>query len=153
MTFTINNNLKEINQDYDSILIASGTVFRKVIIWQINYLKKENQFIKDENNILELTGHKGVIYSVHFYSNNILCSTSDDRVTKLYKYDLPNKTFISDDYTGHSSRIWDSKIYEPKNILVSVSEDATALIYNLSEKTSKYKQKMFINNLFKHLFH
>ena len=141
MTFTINNNLKEINQDYDSILIASGTVFRKVIIWQINYLKKENQFIKDENNILELTGHKGVIFSVHFYSNNILCSTSDDRVTKLYKYDLPNKTFISDDYTGHSSRIWDSKIYEPKNILVSVSEDATALIYNLSEKKCIAKLK------------
>ena len=141
MTFTINNHLKELNQEYDSILIASGTVFRKVIIWQINYIKKDNQFIKDEKNILELTGHKGVIFSVHFYSNNILCSTSDDRVTKLYKFDLPNKKFVSDDYTGHSSRIWDSKIYEPKNILVSVSEDATALIYNLETKRCIAKLK------------
>ena len=141
MAFTINNNLKEKNQEYESILIASGTVFRKVIIWQINCIKKDNQFLKDEKNILELTGHKGVIFSVHFYSNNILCSTSDDRVTKLYKFDLPNKKFISDDYTGHSSRIWDSKIYEPKNILVSVSEDATALIYNLDEKKCIAKLK------------
>ena len=136
-----NNNANELNQDYDSILIASGTVFRKVILWQINYIRKENQFIKDEKNILELTGHKGVIFSVHFYSNDILCSTSDDRVTKLYKYDLPNKKFISEDYTGHSSRIWDSKIYLPKNILVSVSEDATALIYNLDEKKCIAKLK------------
>ena len=100
MAFTIlknNYSSNDKNEEIDSILIASGTVFRKVIIWQINFFKSKKEFIKDENSFLELTGHKGVIFSVHFYSNNILCSTSDDRVTKLYKYDLPNKKFISED--------------------------------------------------------
>ena len=133
--------LNKIDQENDSVLIASGTVFRKVIIWQINYMKNQKEFIKDDQNILELTGHKGVIFSVHFYSNNTLCSTSDDRITKLWKFDLINKKFISDDYTGHGSRIWDSKIYEPKNILVSVSEDATALIYDLNTKKCIKKLK------------
>ena len=118
----------------NSILIASGTVFRKVIIWKILFSKDKNEFIKEENNLLELSGHKGVIFSVHFYSNNILCSTSDDRITKYWKFDLENKTFNSEDYIGHSSRVWDSKIYEPQNILVSISEDATALVYDLITK-------------------
>ena len=133
----INND--NINQNDDCILIASGTVFRKVIIWQINYIKSKQKFIKDEKNILELTGHKGVIFSVHFYSNNTLSSTSDDRITKYWKFDLKNKIFTSEDYTGHSSRVWDSKIYEPKNILVTVSEDATALLYDLNLKKCKGK--------------
>ena len=138
MAFTLLNNNDSLNlnnQENDSIIIASGTVFRKVIIWQINYNKNKKEFIKDDKNILQLTGHKGVIFSVHFYFNNTLCSTSDDRVTKFWKFDLINKTFHSDDYTGHASRIWDSKIYEPKKILVSVSEDATALIYDLNTKS------------------
>ena len=144
MAFSLINNkdsLNIINQENDSILIASGTVFRKIIIWQINFIINKKEFIKDDKNILELTGHKGVIFSVHFYSNNTLCSTSDDRVTKFWKFDLNNKTFYSDDYTGHASRIWDSKIYEPKKILVSVSEDATALVYDLNNKTCIGKLK------------
>ena len=136
-----NNSSIKTNKLNDSILIASGTVFRKVIIWQINYIKDKKEFIKDDSNILELTGHKGVIFSVHFYSNNTLCSTSDDRITKLWKFDLINKKFTSDDYTGHASRVWDSKIFEPKNILVSISEDATALIYDLNNKTCIGKLK------------
>ena len=144
MAFTIvnnNNSLNKINQEFDSILIASGTVFRKVIIWQINFFKNKKEFIKDEKNILKLTGHKGVIFSVHFYSNSTLSSTSDDRITKFWKFDLINKNFHSDDYTGHASRIWDSKIYETKNILVSVSEDATALIFDLKSKKCLGKLK------------
>ena len=78
---------------------------------------------------------------MHFNSNDTLYSTSDDRITKYWKFDLINKTFKSDDYIGHSSRIWDSKIYSPKNILVSVSEDATALIYDLTSKTCIGKLK------------
>ena len=118
----------------DSILIASGTVFRKVIIWKLNFVKDKNDFIKDDNNSITLSGHKGVIFSVHFYSNNTLCSTSDDRITKYWKFDLNNKTYNCDDYIGHSSRVWDSKVFEPQNILVSVSEDATAFVYDLKSK-------------------
>ena len=120
-------------QNCDSILIASGTVFSKVIVWMINFSKDKNEFIKDENN-LTLSGHKGVIFSVHFYSNNTLCSTSDDRITKFWKFDFKNKTYDSDDYIGHSSRVWDSKVFEPQNILVSISEDATAIIFDLNTK-------------------
>ena len=120
--------------NYDSVLIASGTVFRKVIIWKILFSKDKNEFFKDDNDCLTLSGHKGVIFSVHFYSNNTLCSTSDDRITKYWKFDLKNQTFDCDDYSGHSSRVWDSKIFEPQNILVSVSEDATAFVYDLITK-------------------
>ena len=144
MAFTILNHndfSENKNKEYDSILIASGTVFRKVILWKINFYKNKKEFIKDENSTMELTGHKGVIFSVHFYSDDTLYSTSDDRITKLWKFDLINKTFKSDDYTGHSSRIWDAKIYGPKNILVSVSEDATALIYDINNKTCIGKLK------------
>ena len=121
-------------QENDSILIASGTVFSKVIIWKLLYSKDKNEFINDENNNLTLSGHKGVIFSVHFYSNNTLCSTSDDRITKHWEFDLNKKIYNSTDYIGHNSRVWDSKIYEPQNILVSISEDATAIVYDLNTK-------------------
>ena len=123
------------SQDYyDSVIIASGTVFTKVIIWKIIFSQDKYEFIKDQNNSLTLSGHNGVIFSVHFYSNNTLCSTSDDRITKFWKFDLKNKNFESDNYTGHSSRVWDSKVFEPHNILVSISEDATALVFDLITK-------------------
>ena len=96
------------SQDYyDSVIIASGTVFTKVIIWKIIFSQDKYEFIKDQNNSLTLSGHNGVIFSVHFYSNNTLCSTSDDRITKFWKFDLKNKNFESDNYIGHSSRVWD----------------------------------------------
>ena len=133
MAFCLNK-VSNSQENINSILIASGTVFRKVIIWKIIFSQDKNEFIREDNNILELSGHKGVIFSVNFYSNNTLCSTSDDRVTKYWKFNLENKTFNSEDYIGHNSRVWDSKIYEPQNILVSISEDATAIIYDLDTK-------------------
>ena len=48
MAFTIlknNDSSKDKNEEIDSILIASGTVFRKVIIWQINFFKSKKEFI------------------------------------------------------------------------------------------------------------
>ena len=132
MAFSLNK-IDNTQQNYDSILIASGTVFSKVIVWMIKFSQDKNEFIKEENN-LALSGHKGVIFSVHFYSNNTLCSTSDDRITKFWKFDIKNKKYECDDYTGHSSRVWDSKVFEPQNILVSISEDATAIVFDLSTK-------------------
>ena len=134
MAFSLFKNNNSQKNNYDSILVASGTVFRKVILWELEFSKEKNEFIKNENNSLTLSGHKGVIFSVHFYSNNTLCSTSDDRITKYWKFDWDKKVYNFDDYTGHSSRVWDSKIYEPKNILVSISEDATAFVYDLNTK-------------------
>ena len=132
MAFSLNK-IDNTQQNYDSILIASGTVFSKVIAWMIKFSKDKNEFIKEENNLI-LSGHKGVIFSVHFYSNNTLCSTSDDRITKFWKFDFKNKKYECDDYTGHSSRVWDSKVFEPQNILVSISEDATAIVFDLTTK-------------------
>ena len=114
MAFTLFDNNNSQYKNSNSILIASGTVFRKVIIWEIIFSKDKNKFIKEENHSLTLSGHKGVIFSVHFYSNNTLCSTSDDRITKYWKFDLNNKTFNSEDYIGHNSRVWDSKFLKQK---------------------------------------
>ena len=119
MAFTLSNN---------SIMIASGTVFRQIIIWKINY---NNDFIKDNNSLI-LKGHEGVVFSVHFNDDNKLCSTSDDRTTKLWKFDFNTKKYIYDDFKGHASRVWDSIIYN--NLLISISEDATALLYDLNTK-------------------
>ena len=123
------------NSEINKILIASGTVFSEIIIWEIELLNNK----KTENNNLTLKGHQGVIFSCHFINKNTLVSTSDDRTSRIWEINYENKIFHSHVFFGHNSRVWDSKINLKKNILVSISEDATARIYDIKTKKFLYE--------------
>ena len=123
------------NSEINKILIASGTVFSEIIIWEIELSNNK----KIENNNLILKGHEGVIFSVHFVNKNTLISTSDDRTSRIWEINYENKTFYSHAFFGHNSRVWDAKVNFKKNILVSISEDATARIYDIKSKKFLYE--------------
>ena len=116
------------NAQNNTILIASGTVFRQIIIWEVS-LDSITQLATN----LVLTGHEGVIFSVHFINETKLTSTSDDRTTKVWTIDKEKKTFSQITLFGHSCRVWDSIVNSKKNILVSISEDATGRVYDIEK--------------------
>lgn len=117
-----------------NIVIASGTVFREIIIWEVSL----TSLSKLDTNI-SLTGHEGVIFSVHFINKNQVISTSDDRTTKIWKINYDNNTFISDTYFGHSCRVWDCIVNNDKKVLVSIGEDATARVYDIEHNKFIYE--------------
>ncbi len=119
----------------NKILIASGTVFTEIILWELDL----NNYTNNNNNCLKLKGHLGVIFSLKFISNNKLLSTSDDRTTKLWEFDYENKTFNLYNFFGHTSRVWNTAFNN--KIFVSISEDATARVYDLNEKKFLYELK------------
>ena len=117
-----------------NIVVASGTVFRDIIIWEVSL----NSLSKLDTNIV-LAGHEGVIFSVHFINKNQVTSTSDDRTTKLWKINYDNSTFTCDTYFGHSCRVWDSIVNSNKKVLVSIGEDATARVYDIEHNKFIYE--------------
>lgn len=93
----------------DQILIASGNVFKKVIIWYSN---------GDDSDVINyLSGHDGVIFALSFNMNlKLLCSASDDRSIRVWRYlcDIQGGLFcwkkgtfdIVHVFYSHESRIW-----------------------------------------------
>ena len=122
------------NYQNNSILIASGTVFRQIIVWEVS-LDSITQLATN----LVLTGHEGVIFSVHFINESKLTSTSDDRTTKVWTIDIEKKSFSQITLFGHSCRVWDSIVNIKKNILVSISEDATGRVYDIEKNEFLYE--------------
>jgi WD40 repeat protein len=86
-------------------LVAAGTVFRSVLIWDI-----ENQGLERSKVLLKLQGHAGVIFDVKFLDCDLFASVSDDRSLRLWKLlglgtDSPSYQQLGE-YYGHRSRIW-----------------------------------------------
>jgi len=113
-------------------LVAAGTVFRSVLIWQTETGKVAHR----------LLGHTGVIFDVIFLSQNSVtelehvqvASVSDDRSLRVYK----GEEQICELY-GHKARIWkvrelvgESESTDNQRILATTSEDATCRIWYVS---------------------
>ena len=121
-----------IHSDKNNILVASGTVFSEIIIWEVDI----KNLCKTEKNNITLKGHEGVIFSVNFINKKLLISTSDDRTSRLWEINYENNNYVNHTFYGHNSRVWNAKVNLKNNILVSISEDATARVYNI--ETKKY---------------
>ncbi len=79
-------------------LVVAGTVFRLVLIWEI----ETGQVIR------KLPGHTGVIFDVIFCANGGIASVSDDRTVRFWTNSLDKKIDDPDCvvFYGHTSRIW-----------------------------------------------
>jgi WD40 repeat protein len=106
--------------------VASGTVFRNIIIWQVDI-----QIFSTVSHF-SLKGHEGVIFDLKFLGENNLTSCSDDRSIRLWTIDYNNRSYQVSIFLGHSSRVWQAQINSKYNILISGSEDSTVKIYDLT---------------------
>ncbi|OXU24481.1 hypothetical protein TSAR_014047 [Trichomalopsis sarcophagae] len=125
-------------QNYENAIIFSGTVFQEILIWSINN-KRDNQY---SEVLHRLKGHKGVIFSV-FYNptNNLICSTSDDRTVRLWKVSSENmddqnpinwvnaKISLQTTMYGHLARVWRAVLF--KSVIISIGEDSRICFWNL----------------------
>uniref|UniRef100_A0A2R5LAT4 tRNA (34-2'-O)-methyltransferase regulator WDR6 n=1 Tax=Ornithodoros turicata TaxID=34597 RepID=A0A2R5LAT4_9ACAR len=123
-----------IGSTWDTLVAAVGTVFQEVVLWA-----------PSEASVLHrLTGHQGVIFSVAYNVNlRLLCSTSDDRSMRVYKFLGPETTAGSDlslaewrrgsfncihTLFGHSSRVWRAACLDSCH--VSVGEDSYFCVWS-----------------------
>ncbi|RWS01829.1 WD repeat-containing protein 6-like protein, partial [Dinothrombium tinctorium] len=128
-------------------LIAAGTVFKEVLIWEA--AEKETKVIQ------RLTGHDGVIFSIHYcHKNNLLVSSSDDRSIRLYTYNCVDNeveslnirgkqglfSFLAVLY-GHESRIWQAVVCE--KWIVSVGESSNFCLWDIDKLQLVYREEKF----------
>ncbi|CDW88527.1 wd40 repeat domain-containing protein [Stylonychia lemnae] len=111
-------------------LIAGGTVFRSILIWE-NFSNQEQQ-TETSKVLYRLEGHAGVIFDVKFLKQNQIASVSDDRSLKIWSIDLQEhgKYHLVKEFYGHRSRIWRLAELGYNDLLITVSEDATCKIWN-----------------------
>lgn len=116
------------------LLIASGTIFGQVCIW--NSTGEELAFLK---------GHEGSIFSINWNdTKDAVATTSDDRTVRYWKLkwslDNANKSSIELEYLktyfGHASRVWYSIFHN--EYIISAGEDATIRFWNIQSENCVY---------------
>jgi len=107
-------------------LVASGTVFRTVLIWSIDSQGSHSP-VK-----IKLEGHDGVIFDVRFLRKDLVASVSDDRSMRLWKLNLDSCTYAQlGEFYGHRSRIWKLRELDYQGMIATVCEDATCKIWEV----------------------
>ena len=105
-------------------MVVAGTVFRLVLIWQI----ETGQVLR------KLSGHTGVIFDVIFCFSGGVASVSDDRTLRFWPN--PLKSINSETQpdccvlSGHTSRIWRVR-QMGECYLVTSSEDTSVRVWCL----------------------
>lgn len=137
--FSLTLDVKGKNED---IIVASGTVFGKIVIWKIPTTSSTPVILS------HLTDHEGVIFRMKWNSTRTrLASVSDDRSVRLWDVSpllqLSHAENVNDESLpvtcsqifvgwGHISRVWDvCFLYGYDNFSVATcSEDSTIRIWN-----------------------
>ncbi|KAI9141585.1 WD40-repeat-containing domain protein [Paraphysoderma sedebokerense] len=136
---------------WSNLVIASGTVFNEVHLWRLPSLASLDNFcnkskssgfqphgevirvgnVIDVDVFKKLVGHEGVVFYVSFSKDGkLLSSTSDDRTVRLWNADHNAQCEPFHTYYGHTSRVWQSRILESLNYIVTVSEDNTCRVWS-----------------------
>ncbi|CAR30238.1 tRNA (34-2'-O)-methyltransferase regulator RTT10 [Lachancea thermotolerans CBS 6340] len=106
----------------DKVLVNAGTVMDGVLVWDL----------KTEKTIHHFTDHEGsIFYVAASIKGRYAASCSDDRSIKLW--DLHSGHLVSTGW-GHTARIWNLKFYDNDSKLISVSEDCTCRVWEISER-------------------
>ncbi|XP_076364898.1 tRNA (34-2'-O)-methyltransferase regulator WDR6 isoform X2 [Tachypleus tridentatus] len=134
---------------WGKLMLASGTVFKEVVLWPPSGTLNENKRISPFHR---LTGHQGVIFSIHYnQKKHLLCSVSDDRSIRLWSFILSGSPSGNIDSTqnefslsqwrsgkflllhtlcAHQARVWTACILT--SYIISVGEDSSLCIWDLS---------------------
>jgi WD repeat-containing protein 6 len=116
-----------VGKDYDSLLIASGTIMNTCVIWDTKGNCKR-----------KLMGHEGVLHGIQFSDDlTEILTVSDDRTARLY--DLKSTSSVYDEegfeiisnhtiFKGHTGRVWKAKFAD--KYVVTIAEDATCRIWD-----------------------
>ncbi|CUS23224.1 LAQU0S08e04874g1_1 [Lachancea quebecensis] len=106
----------------DKVLVNAGTVMDGVLVWDL----------ETEKTLHHFTDHEGSIFYVAASTNGrYAASCSDDRSIKLW--DLHSGCLVSTGW-GHTARIWNLKFFDNDSKLISVSEDCTSRVWEISEE-------------------
>ncbi|TPX64184.1 hypothetical protein SpCBS45565_g06081 [Spizellomyces sp. 'palustris'] len=108
------------------VLLASGTVFNQVLLWNIFGRNDDGDGVV----VKKLIGHEGVIFNIRFSTDGTrLVSSSDDRTIRVWDTRLDSRKQATVLY-GHAARIWDCRIIN--NLVVSISEDSTCRVWDIT---------------------
>lgn len=142
-----------IGLQWNQLILAAGTVFNQIILWAptTNLTTNENLIISKPFH--RLTGHQGVIFSIHYHEGlKKICSASDDRSIRVWQLHFaensengPNildwQGVVSECIHvlyGHQARVW--RAHLTSTGLASIGEDATCCIWDDEGKiTQKFK--------------
>ncbi|XP_072376945.1 tRNA (34-2'-O)-methyltransferase regulator WDR6 [Diabrotica undecimpunctata] len=127
--------------EYDKLVLLSGTVFNEVLIWKV----KRNEFT-NVPVFKRLKKHDGVIFCIHYNEDNgIICSTSDDRSAILWKVENTNLSlelnrehpniFPICQVYGHLSRVFRCLVL--KDCFITAGEDSLINIWKLDGKLAR----------------
>ncbi|XP_034191161.2 tRNA (34-2'-O)-methyltransferase regulator WDR6 isoform X2 [Osmia lignaria lignaria] len=126
------------------LVIFSGTVYREILIWEINY---SYSCIEISPVLHRLHGHNGVIFSVIYDPvTRLICSTSDDRTVRLWEVNSNEskendiiwkevKIKLRKTMFGHTARVWKSVIRN--DALITIGEDSHMCTWSLDGKLLK----------------
>jgi len=107
-------------------LVAAGTVFRTVLVWNA-----------ESGDILKkLAGHQGVIFDVTWLGDSCLTSVSDDRSVRVWSSEGSAEHLEQTaEMYGHTARIWKVmplQNFKERSLLVTVCENATCRVWDAS---------------------
>ncbi|XP_054168533.1 WD repeat-containing protein 6-like [Oppia nitens] len=134
-----------ISEEPKGFVLASGTVFKQIVIWNWFQTQVDNSFKTQIQQRLE--GHDGVIFALNYNKSlNILVSASDDRSVRIWTANSElgsesvgfwerNRFSLNQVFYGHLSRIWNViTITKPRPIVISVGEDGGQYFWDLTAK-------------------
>ena len=107
--------------NYNSLLVAAGTVTNQILLWRPNDLTSKPEL---------LIGHEGVVFSVRFNQTGTkLVSVSDDRTVRVWSLDTGHKLVAT--LYGHNSRIWNAGFIPNSNDkkIFSIGEDSNLKLW------------------------
>jgi WD repeat-containing protein 6 len=124
----------------EDLLVASGTVFQQVLLWDIDGT------LDRADPKQRLHGHDGVIFKLEWsHDARMLASVSDDRTVQLWtNHSDVTETFSSSERLtrpwisrfrawGHTARLWDVRFCGSN--LVTTSEDGMCKVWRVSDGT------------------
>lgn len=139
--------LMDIESNKEKYLIASGTVFKQIIIWSV---------IEEEAKVIScIDGHLGVIFSLEYHKQSKqLFSASDDRSIRIWNHHMDenddngwskSKFNFSHVLYGHEARIW--RLLFVNDYLISCGENNSFCIWNAKDGKLMWQNASESSNL------
>ncbi|KAJ2377856.1 WD repeat-containing protein 6, partial [Coemansia sp. RSA 2607] len=113
----------------ETLVVASGTVFNQVLIWNPNLQAGDIDQCVDSPIASRLCAHDGVVFGVQFSrEGDLVASVSDDRTLRVWNIkEAPCDNQPIATLFGHQARVW--KCLVLSKYLVSASEDGTCRVW------------------------